>query len=149
MAEESDLDLSTLQTVQDDMDLDCESLVQALEFYNKIVEHLDGKELKKKAKNLVHVNALAIVKIVASQNTYIAQLEGRLQEMEKNLTSKSSVDQAQISAAVAKEVEKRFPDTESRNGKQENYCETHFRSDRQNSACHFQTQQSSNGSPET
>ncbi|GIY00323.1 hypothetical protein CEXT_145111 [Caerostris extrusa] len=51
---------------------------------------------------MLHVNALAIVKIVASQNTYIAQLEGRIQEMEKSFASKASTDQALISEAVAR-----------------------------------------------
>ncbi|GIX78262.1 hypothetical protein CEXT_4831 [Caerostris extrusa] len=92
------------------IDLDCESMLQALAFYNKIVEHSDSKEIKKKkVKKLIHVNALAIVKIVASQNTYIAQLEGRLQEMERNLSVKATTQQALITEAVARELAKNLP----------------------------------------
>ncbi|GIY12249.1 hypothetical protein CEXT_364951 [Caerostris extrusa] len=109
MAEESDLDISTLPIEEDNMDLDCESLIKALAFYNKIVEQSDSKEIKKKSRKMLRVNALAIVKIVASQNTYIAQLEGRIQEMEKSFASKASTDQALISEAVAREVEKNLP----------------------------------------
>ncbi|GIX76019.1 hypothetical protein CDAR_443081 [Caerostris darwini] len=47
MAEESDLDISTLQIQEDNMDLDCESWIQALAFYGKIVEQTDNKEIKK------------------------------------------------------------------------------------------------------
>ncbi|GIY77590.1 hypothetical protein CDAR_509471, partial [Caerostris darwini] len=74
MEEESDVDISTLPIEEDNMDLDCESLIQALNFYNKIVELSEPKELRKRSRKLLHINALAIVKIVASQNTYIAQL---------------------------------------------------------------------------
>ncbi|GIX77328.1 uncharacterized protein CDAR_276571 [Caerostris darwini] len=44
--------------------------------------------------------------IVASQNTYIAQLEGRIQKMEKNLAAKASTEQALLTEAVARELEK-------------------------------------------
>ncbi|GIY32627.1 hypothetical protein CDAR_287291 [Caerostris darwini] len=117
MTEESDLDASILPIEEDNtdssdentMELDCESMVQALAFYNNIFEHTDNKELKKKIKKSIRVNALAIVKIVASQNTYIAQLEGRVQAMEKNTTDRTSLQQALITEAVAKEVERKFP----------------------------------------
>ncbi|GIY57882.1 hypothetical protein CDAR_197061 [Caerostris darwini] len=65
------------------MDLDCECMLQALAFYDNIVEHSGSKDIKKKIKKSIRINALAIVKIVASQNTYIAHLEGRIQELEK------------------------------------------------------------------
>ncbi|GIX78253.1 hypothetical protein CEXT_4791 [Caerostris extrusa] len=51
MAEESDLDISTLPIEEDNMDLDCESLIKALAFYNKIVEQSDSKEIKKNREN--------------------------------------------------------------------------------------------------
>ncbi|GIY65501.1 uncharacterized protein CDAR_187221 [Caerostris darwini] len=109
MEEESDVDISTLPIEEDNMDLDCESLIQALNFYNKIVELSEPKELRKRSRKLLHINALAIVKIVASQNTYIAQLEGRMQEMEKTLATKISSDQNLISEAVASEMAKHLP----------------------------------------
>ncbi|GIY79606.1 hypothetical protein CDAR_57081 [Caerostris darwini] len=85
MADESDLDTSILPIEEDNtdcidestLDLDCESMLHALAFYNKIMENTESKEFKKKLKKAIRVNALAIVKIVASQNTYIAQLEDK------------------------------------------------------------------------
>ncbi|GIY65161.1 hypothetical protein CDAR_437241, partial [Caerostris darwini] len=58
---------------------------------------------------MIRVNALAMVKIVASQNTYIAQLEGRLQEMERILTVKATSQQAPIDEAVARDQVKNLP----------------------------------------
>ncbi|GIX79771.1 uncharacterized protein CDAR_77421 [Caerostris darwini] len=83
MADESDLDTSILPLEEDNIDLlnestldmDCESMLHALAFYNNIIDSTESKEFKKKPKKAIRVNALAIVKIGASQNTYIAQLE--------------------------------------------------------------------------
>ncbi|GIX87690.1 hypothetical protein CDAR_616941 [Caerostris darwini] len=117
MAEESDADLSILPNEEaksdisneHDLDMDCESMIQALTFYNEIVEHSGSKDIKKKDKKALRINALAMVKIVASQNTYIAQLEGRIQQMEKQLSDETNTQHALISEAIAQEIKNILP----------------------------------------
>ncbi|GIX70133.1 probable RNA-directed DNA polymerase from transposon BS [Caerostris darwini] len=117
MTEESDFDNTILPIMEDisdsssvkDLDLDCESMMHALTFYNHIMEHTATKDIKKKVKQAIRVNALAIVKIVASQNNYIAQLEGRVQAMENIDQENISNQQALITEIVAKELDKKFP----------------------------------------
>ncbi|GIX71191.1 hypothetical protein CEXT_318831 [Caerostris extrusa] len=114
MAEESVLDTSIPPNEADNSDtltdkhseLDCESMTQALAFYNKILENTDAKDIKKKIKKVLRVNALAIVKIVASQNAYISQLEGRVQTMEQYFAEINNKQQAIIKNAVAKELDR-------------------------------------------
>ncbi|GIY68080.1 hypothetical protein CDAR_452971 [Caerostris darwini] len=117
MADESDLDTSILPIEEDStdfldessLDMDCESMFPALTFYNNILDSTESKDFKKKPKKAIRMNALAIVKIVASQKTYIAQLEGRIQAMEQTLTASNSIQQALITEVVARELEKKFP----------------------------------------
>ncbi|GIX76031.1 hypothetical protein CDAR_443141 [Caerostris darwini] len=112
MADESVIDTS-IQSIEEDnsddnLDLDCEGMLQALAFYDKIVQRTDSKELKKRIKTDIRVNALAIVKIVSSQNTYIAPMEGRIQAMEKNILESNSTQQALITELlVARELDKK------------------------------------------
>ncbi|GIX76547.1 hypothetical protein CDAR_499971 [Caerostris darwini] len=118
MAENSDIDSSILPIEEvsmegHNMELDCESMIQALAFYDKIVEHSNVKDIKKKVKKLIRVNALAMVNIVASQNIYIAQLEGRLQEMERNLSVKATAQPNQIGEVVAREQASNIPENKA------------------------------------
>ncbi|GIY47226.1 hypothetical protein CEXT_21831 [Caerostris extrusa] len=90
MAEESVLDTSIPPNEADNSDtlteklseLDCESMIQALAFYNKILENTDAKDIKKK-------------KRVQAMEQYFAEINNKQQDLIKN--------------AVAEELDRQFP----------------------------------------
>ncbi|GIY65163.1 hypothetical protein CDAR_437261 [Caerostris darwini] len=85
MANESTLDVSTIQGNETPFDNEqtTESNINAITFYNCIVNLTDSRDLKKEIKIAFRENAANLLKIISAQNNKIAQLEGRIFELEK------------------------------------------------------------------
>ncbi|GIX79758.1 retrovirus-related Pol polyprotein from type-1 retrotransposable element R1 [Caerostris darwini] len=85
MANESTLDVSTIQGNETPIDNEqtSESNINAITFYNCIVNLTDSRDLKKEIKLAFRENAANLLKIISAQSNKIAQLEGRIFELEK------------------------------------------------------------------
>ncbi|GIX83508.1 hypothetical protein CDAR_83531 [Caerostris darwini] len=79
MANESTLDVSTIQGNESPIDNEqtSESNINAITFYNCIVNLTDSRDLKKEIKIAFRENAANLLKIISAQSNKIAQLEGR------------------------------------------------------------------------
>ncbi|GIX87703.1 hypothetical protein CDAR_617011 [Caerostris darwini] len=129
-----------LINVEVGLDEPCEDIPQtnneltdlALSHYLSLVNLTDRKELKRKDKKAFRKQAMASLTIITTQSNNIAQLEGRIseleknvaiQEMEKTLATKAGTHQTLISEAVAREAEKILPAMASAQAQTPTYAE--------------------------